>query len=126
MAIRIPTSYLKANDNLETLPEAEYEKAIERFERRIATAKELLYTPEGEWTGTQIAFSDNGYGDPTKMPQKLFVYLSRRLYEEFGYLNPGSELFNEIEEMVIRQQGISDQEIINKFDSETSDPFKCT
>ena len=59
------------------------------------------------------------------MPQKLFVYLSRRLYEEFGYLNPGSEHYDEISQMVVAQQGIDDQMIIDKFDNETSDPFKC-
>jgi len=125
MAIRIPTSYRTLGDNLSTMDPQEYERAIERFEKRIQIAKEILFTPEGEPTGAQVAFSDTGYGDSTKMPEKLFVYLSRRLYEEFGYVNPGSELYKEIEEIVIRRQGISDQEIIEKFDQETSDPFKC-
>lgn len=125
MSIRIPTSYKTLGDNLSTMDPQEYEKAIERFEKRIQIAKEILFTPEGEWTGAEIAFSDAGYGTSTKMPEKLFVYLSRRLYEEFGYLNPGSELFNEIQDIVVRRQGISDQEIIEKFDNETNDPFKC-
>jgi len=125
MSIRIPTSYLKANDNMANFSEENYPAAIERFERRIKAAKDLLLTEDGEWTGNQLAFSDTGYGDPTKMPEKLFVYLSRRLYEEFGYLNPGSEQYKEIQDIVVYRQGISDQEIIDKFDSETKDPFKC-
>jgi hypothetical protein len=126
MVIQVPTSQTTLNDNLANLPEADYPTAITLFERRIQRAKELLYTPDGEWTGAKIAFSDNGYGDPKKMPQKLFVYLSRRLYEEFGYLNPGSELYEEIDQIIIRKQGISDQEIIQKFENETTSPFNCS
>ena len=125
MVIKMPTSQLKINDNFQGFTDETFPKIIERFEKRIELIKNILYTSTGEWTGEVVAFSDNGYGDPNKMPQKLFVYLSRRLYEEFGYLNPGSEHYDEISQMVIAQQGIDDQMIIDKFDNETSDPFKC-
>jgi hypothetical protein len=58
------------------------------------------------------------------MPQELFVYLSKRLYEEFKYINPGSLKFQEISETIGRQQGISDQDIIQEFENE-EEPFKC-
>jgi hypothetical protein len=125
MSIQIPTSQSKVGDNLANIKEEDYPVVIDRFEKRIQAAKSILFTPEGDPTGNEVAFSDQGYGDPGKMPQKLFVYLSRRLYEEFGYLNPGSDLYNEISEMVATRQGISDQEIIDKFDKESEDPFKC-
>jgi hypothetical protein len=125
MVIKMPTSQLKINDNFQGFTDETFPKIIERFEKRIELIKNILYTSTGEWTGEVVAFSDNGYGDPSKMPQKLFVYLSRRLYEEFGYLNPGSEHYDEISQMVVAQQGIDDQMIIDKFDNETSDPFKC-
>ena len=46
------------------------------------------------------------------MPQELFVYLSKRLFEEFQYVNPGSTMYNEIKKMINVQQGISDEEIL--------------
>ena len=58
------------------------------------------------------------------MPQELFVYLSRRLYEEFGYLNPGSMMFQEVKEVLSKTQGISDEEILAELEL-TEDPFNC-
>ena len=59
------------------------------------------------------------------MPEELFVYLSRRLYEEFRYLNPGSLLYNEVTDIISNTQGISDEEIWQELGFE-SDPFKCS
>ena len=58
------------------------------------------------------------------MPKELFVYLSKRLYEEFGYVNPGSTMYTEVVEMIAEEQGISDAEIEFNFDEENN-PFKC-
>ena len=46
--------------------------------------------------GKPVAMSIQGFGDPYRMPQELFVYLSERLFEEFQYLNPGAEFINSI------------------------------
>jgi hypothetical protein len=59
------------------------------------------------------------------MPQELFVYLSKRLFEEFGYINPGSTKYNQVREMIIKTQGISDEEIEMQLELE-EDPFKCS
>ena len=58
------------------------------------------------------------------MPQDLFVYLSRELYEKLGYLNPGSLLHKEIDDLIVSKQGISDEEILQAYGFET-DPFNC-
>ena len=66
----------------------------------------------------------NGYGDPALMPEELFVYLSRRLFEEFQYLNPGSEFAQEVSDEVAMYQRITDTEILAKFEGENN-PLKC-
>jgi hypothetical protein len=58
------------------------------------------------------------------MPQELFVYLSKRLFEEFQYLNPGSEFTQEVNKEVAKYQPITDAEILAKF-TEENDPLKC-
>ena len=58
------------------------------------------------------------------MPQELFVYLSKRLFEEFQYVNPGSVKYDQIMELVNESQGISDEEILLQLELE-EDPFKC-
>jgi hypothetical protein len=58
------------------------------------------------------------------MPQELFVYLSRRLFEEFQYLNPGSEFANEVSDQIANLQPITDAEILAKFEGENN-PLKC-
>jgi hypothetical protein len=74
--------------------------------------------------GGKVAFSINGYGDPALMPQELFVYLSRRLFEEFQYLNPGSEFAKEVSDQIANLQPITDAEILAKFEGENN-PLKC-
>jgi hypothetical protein len=74
--------------------------------------------------GGKVAFSMNGYGDPVLMPQELFVYLSRRLFEEFQYLNPGSEFSQEVSKEVAKYQTITDAEILAKFEGENN-PLNC-
>ena len=74
--------------------------------------------------GGKVAFSINGYGDPALMPQELFVYLSKRLFEEFQYLNPGSEFAQEVSKEVAKYQPVTDAEILAKFEGENN-PLKC-
>lgn len=74
--------------------------------------------------GGKVAFSMNGYGDPALMPKELFVYLSRRLFEEFQYLNPGSEFSEEISMEVAKYQPATDAEILAKFEGENN-PLNC-
>ena len=60
--------------------------------------------------GKDIAFSDRGYGDRS-MPQEIFAYLSERLYQEFGYINPGSASLPSVKEIIGQHQGITQNEI---------------
>jgi hypothetical protein len=74
--------------------------------------------------GKQIAFPIEGIGNGSRMPQELFVYLSKRLYQEFGYINPGSSMYKEIGELIGKNQGLSDIEILAELGLE-EDPFAC-
>jgi len=58
------------------------------------------------------------------MPQELFVYLSTRLFDEFGYINPGSAMYNEMQKRTEIAEGLTDQEILDQLGLE-EDPFKC-
>jgi hypothetical protein len=73
---------------------------------------------------TKIAFPTSGFGDPALMPQELFVYLSKRLFDEFGYINPGSVMYNEMQFRNAVAEGITDDEILDQLGLE-EDPFKC-
>jgi len=96
-----------------------YFKALEtEIEKSIAAINDVI-----EKNG-KVAFSINGYGDPALMPKELFVYLSRRLFEEFQYLNPGSEFAKEVVQEVAKYQPVTDAEILAKFEGENN-PLKC-
>ena len=58
------------------------------------------------------------------LSKKLFVYLSKRLFEEFQYLNPGSEFAKEVTQEVAKYQPVTDAEILAKFEGENN-PLKC-
>ena len=118
MTINIPTGLSTANDGFASLTPNKFQDVKDIFERRIESIKNLLSKD------INIAFAETGYGDPARMPQELFVYLSRRLYEEFGYLNPGSMMFQEVKEVLSKTQGISDEEILAELEL-TEDPFNC-
>ena len=89
------------------------------WEKRIHLIKQL------QEKGGKIAFPEYGFGDPKTMPQELFVYLSKRLFEEFQYVNPGSTRYNEISSIIGAAQGITDEEILTQLELE-EDPFKCS
>ena len=121
MSVNFPTDLfmsMKNGQKVEVSP-SEYNTLKNIWEKRINLIKEI------KEKGGKIAFPEYGFGNPKTMPQELFVYLSKRLFEEFQYLNPGSTMYNEIKEMVGITQGISDEEILIQLELE-EDPFKCS
>ena len=84
MSIDFPTdmySHIKDGRKIE-LPPSEYDNLKKIWENRIATVKKIQ-----ERNG-KIAFPEYGLGDRNTMPQELFVYLSKRLFEDFQFVNP--------------------------------------
>ena len=121
MSINFPTNLLSdvVNGKQVYLQTSDYQTLKNIWEKRIAVIKQI------QEKGGKIAFPEQGFGDPNTMPQELFVYLSKRLFEEFQYVNPGSIKYEEIKDMVSLSQGISDEEILIQLELE-EDPFKCT
>ena len=117
-AIGLPTSQDTVKDNFSKLAPADYAKVKKGWEMMFAEAKKRM--DNGEFIG----LSREGFGDPNIMPQELFVYLSKRLFEEFQYINPGSTQFTEVMDTINKMQDITDEEILQIFDDE-NDPFKC-
>jgi hypothetical protein len=118
MSVGLPVAADFIQDYLSSIPASAYQKIKDNWEIKIANLKSLVKD------GVKVAFSEKGYGNSRVMPQELFVYLSKRLYEEFGYLNPDSVQFQEIYETITNLQGISDEEILKQREAE-EDPFKC-
>ena len=117
-SVGIATSDRRLNDNYSDVTPESYNAIKNSFEESIANIK--AYMSDGK----AVAFASKGYGDPAIMPEELFVYLSKRLYEEFRYVNPGSTKYQEVMDVINRVQGISDAEILATFDDENN-PFKC-
>ena len=115
MSIDIPTGQDAQNDGMVNTPYT-YESIKQLYERRINEIKKVSESQ------VVIAFPESGFGK--NLPQELFVYLSKRLFEEFGYLNPGSTQYDVVEELVAQTQGISDSEILGILELQ-EDPFKC-
>jgi hypothetical protein len=120
MTMNITTSLTKLNDNFAKLPKSAYRDVERLWEEEIAHIKSIN---DGKSKLTKIALPTTGFGDPALMPQELFVYLSRRLFDEFGYVNPGSVMFNEVNKITTEAEGLTDQEILDQLDLE-EDPFK--
>jgi hypothetical protein len=116
--IGLITGLNSLQDSLQDIGPENYKLFKDAFELRINDLRKLLDQD------IKIAFSSNGYGDSSLMPEELFVYLSRRLFEEFGYVNPGSDKYKQIEKLIVKKQGITDQEILKEFEDQES-PFKC-
>ena len=117
-SVGLITNQNNLNDSFKGLA-PEYIKAVkDLIDERISQIQQVVKD------GGNVAFSSNGYGDPALMPEELFVYLSKRLFEEFGYLNPGSELIPEVSKQVLQKQDITDAEIMAKFDNENN-PLSC-
>jgi len=107
------------DDNFANLS-ADDKEEIKKYWSKILSAAE-----NAKEKGFDIALPTAGFGNPDLMPQDLFVYLSRELYEKLGYLNPGSLLNKQVSDIVYNKQGISDEEILQEYGFE-SDPFKCS
>jgi hypothetical protein len=118
-SLDIPTSY-EEDDNFSNLTEGSYQAVKDLWERRMNHITKLLETGNV----VKIAFPKTGFGDPELMPRELFVYLSRRLKEEFGYVNPGSTMSREVEKTKGKQQAVTDQDIQDQFGLEEN-PFTC-
>lgn len=117
MSIGFPIGLNSQFDNFATLQPEYFQVIKDVYENGIKEIKDLV---DG---GFPVAFPKEGLGN-SKMPQELFVYLSKRLYDEFGFLNPGSTMYQEMKEVVGNRQGINDQEILNQLGLE-EDPFTC-
>jgi hypothetical protein len=107
------------DDNFANLSVDDKEE-IKKYWSKILSAAE-----NAKEKGFDIALPTAGFGNPDLMPQDLFVYLSRELYEKLRYLNPGSLLNKQVSDIVYNKQGVSDDEILQKYGFE-SDPFKCS
>ena len=118
MSVGFPVALNEYFDNLSALAPEDYKVILNSYDNAIKRLTNLRDA------GKQIAFPIEGIGNAEKMPKELFVYLSKRLYEEFGYLNPGSTMYKEISEIVGENQGVSDAEILTELGLE-EDPFKC-
>ena len=120
MSINFPTNlYSHIKDGFkEDLPSSQYDMLKKIWERRITKAKEI------QDKNGKLAFPEYGFGSKNEMPEELFVYLSKRLFEEFGYVNPGSTKYDQIMKMVGESQGITNEEILIQLELE-EDPFKC-
>jgi hypothetical protein len=92
MSVNFPTDLFINVVNNQRVPLApdQYNTLKDIWEKRINILKQIK-----EKNG-KIAFPEYGFGNTTTMPQELFVYLSKRLFEEFQYVNPGSTMYNEI------------------------------
>jgi len=121
MTMNITTSLTKLGDNFQNLPKEAYKDVLRLWEEEIAHIKSIN---DSETKFTPIAFPNTGFGDPALMPQELFVYLSKRLFDEFGYINPGSAMYNEMQKRTEIAEGLTDQEILDQLGLE-EDPFKC-
>jgi hypothetical protein len=121
MSINFPTNLFASvvNGKQVELSPDQYQTLKNIWEKRINIIKQIQ-----EKDG-KIAFPEYGFGDPNIMPQELFVYLSKRLFEEFQYVNPGSTKYDQMRDLVSASQGISDAEILIQLGLE-EDPFKCS
>ena len=121
MSVNIPTDLFASvvNGQPVELDSKQYETLKKIWEKRLDLIVQL------KEKGAEIAFPEYGFADPATMPQELFVYLSKRLFETLQYVNPGSTMYNEISKMVGESQGISDEEILLQLELE-EDPFKCS
>jgi hypothetical protein len=121
MSVNFPTNLFASvvNGKKIDITSDQYQTLKNIWEKRINILKQIQ-----EKDG-KLAFPEYGFGDPNTMPQELFVYLSKRLFEEFGYINPGSTKYDQVREAVSASQGISDEEILMQLELE-EDPFKCS
>ena len=67
---------------------------------------------EAKKMGKEITFPSQGLGTKLQSTDpEVFIYLSKRLFEEFGYVNPGSIKELTVRDLVEKMQGISQNEV---------------
>jgi hypothetical protein len=108
----------QASDNFSKTDPKYYDAIKKMIENQI---QEIVQVVEA---GNNVAFSIDGYGDVETMPKEIYDYLSRRLFEEFQYLNPGSGMVQEVAQEVAKYQPVTDAEILAKFEGE-NDVLMC-
>ena len=108
----------QASDNFSKTDPKYYDAIKKMIENQI---QEIVQVVEA---GNNVAFSIDGYGDVETMPKEIYDYLSRRLFEEFQYLNPGSGIVQEVAQEVAKYQPVTDAEILAKFEGE-NDVLMC-
>lgn len=118
MSVAFPTALRYYRDGMATLDPDKFPAIKRAYDVAIQRLVEV------QESGSPIAFPVEGIGDSEVMPQELFVYLSKELYQKFGYLNPGSTMYTEIKELIGENQGITDREILEELGLD-EDPFTC-
>jgi hypothetical protein len=118
MSVAFPVALQYYRDGMANLAPDKYPAIKRAYDVAIQRLVEI------QESGSPIAFPIEGIGDSEVMPQELFVYLSRELYQKFGYLNPGSTMYTEIRELIGEAQGITDREILEQLGLD-EDPFTC-
>ena len=119
MSIGFPVSFNNENDHMLSLDPKNYKIITNVYDEAIKEITSLIES------GYPVAIPMAGFGNSTSMPKELFVYLSKKLYQQpIGFLNPGSTMYKEMSEIVGNNQGISDKEILDSLGL-TEDPFTC-
>jgi hypothetical protein len=119
MSVFFVTSDQSPMDNFMNAKPSDFMIIKGNFEKSIKEIKDMIKS------GIPVAFPSEGFADAELMPQELFVYLSRRLYEEFNYINPGSTQYNEMLQLIEKTEGISDRMVDELLLDKDEDPFKC-
>jgi hypothetical protein len=87
----------------------------------LAKAKEVIKSDIDalvqKTQGKKVVFPENGIGqdlligvENIEYKKELFRYLSEELYNNFGYVNPGSQNIPSIMDIIAREQGVTDQD----------------
>lgn len=114
MSVGFPVALNEYIDNFSALNVKDYPLIKQAIDKSIERLSKL----------EKIAFPLSGIGNKDQMPKELYVYLSKRLFETFGYINPGSTMYQEISDLVGERQGISDSEILKELGLDEN-PFTC-
>ena len=125
----ITKKFSKIQNNDQFITDATYDANIETIEKGI---QELIKLRDDKQNPKTLVFNQRGYGlallgyafdeninDPKAKIQemenapapKTFVYLSKRLREEFGYVNPMSRVLPEAREEIAESQPITDAQV---------------
>jgi hypothetical protein len=85
--------------------------AIDSLKAEAERGMKLVFNSSGygqEWIGN---FIDPKYKDIRARAEQTFLYLSERLYKEFGYVNPGYDLTTQGKKTLQELQPITDDDV---------------